>query len=89
MAAGQPISLLGGTTGGTEYAEKAARVRIMYDTPTAQQAWDIAKSLRIGYVWVDAVERHAYPAGVAKFDGAPRFFAPAFKNGEVAIYRVQ
>jgi uncharacterized membrane protein len=89
MAAGQPISLLGGTEADSEYGEKSARVRIMYQTASAQQARDIAKSLRIAYVWVDAVERKAYPAGVAKFDGAPQLFPPVFRNAEVSIYRVQ
>jgi hypothetical protein len=90
MAAGQPISLLGGTeTSGTEYADKSVRVRTMYDTPNARQAWDIARGLRIDYVWVDQVERKAYPTGVAKFDTAPQLFAPAFKNAEVSIYQVR
>jgi hypothetical protein len=89
MAAGQPISLLGGTTDGSEYFEKSTRVKAMYDTGSAQQASDIARSLRIDYIWVDGVERAAYPAGVAKFDAAPHLFAPVFKNGEVTIYHVQ
>jgi hypothetical protein len=89
MAAGQPISLLGGTAPGTEYAEKTDRVRTMYQTANAQQAADIARSLRIDYVWVDQVERKAYPTGVAKFDAAPQLFSPAFKNAEVSIYQVR
>jgi hypothetical protein len=89
MAAGQPISLLGGTTPGTEYAEKAERVRTMYQTPNVQQAAEIARSLRIDYVWVDRVERNSYPGGVAKFEASPPLFAPVFKNGEVSIYQVR
>jgi hypothetical protein len=89
MAAGEPISLLGGTAEGTEYREKSDRVKTMYSTHNAQEAWDIARSLRIDYVWVDRVERTAYAAGVAKFDASPQRFAPAFKNAEVSIYRVQ
>ena len=88
MAAGRPISLLGGTTPGSEYTEKSARVQTMYSTGSAPQASEIARSLRIDYVWVDRVERTAYPAGVAKFDAAPSLFAPVFKNAEVTIYRV-
>jgi hypothetical protein len=89
MAAGRPISLLGGTDARSEYADKSAQVKTMYATDNAQQARDIARLLRIDYVWVDRVERGAYPSGVAKFDAAPALFAPAFKNGEVSIYRVQ
>jgi uncharacterized membrane protein len=61
----------------------------MYETPGAQQASEIARSLRIDFLWVDRVERSAYPPGVAKFDTAPQLFAPVFKNAEVSIYQVR
>lgn len=88
MAAGRPISLLGGTSDGSEYAERSARARSIYQTSDARQAWDIARSLRIDYIWVDQVERAAYPAGVAKFDAHPEQFAPVFTRSDVRIYRV-
>lgn len=89
MAAGQPISLLGGTSDGSEYAERSARVRRMYETSDARQAWDIARTRRIDYIWVDRVERAAYPSGVAKFDARPELFTPVFTRGDVRIYRVR
>jgi uncharacterized membrane protein len=61
----------------------------MYQTPNVQQASEIARSLRIDYVWVDQVERNSYPVGVAKFEASPPLFAPVFKNGEVSIYQVR
>ena len=61
----------------------------MYAAPSAQEAWDLARALRIDYVWIDEVERAAYPSGMPKFDAAPQFFAPAFKNDRVTILRVQ
>lgn len=88
MAAGRPISLLGGTSDGSEYAERSARVRTMYETGDVRQAWNLARTLRIDYIWVDATERRAYPSGVAKFDAHPELFAPVFTRGEVRIYRV-
>jgi hypothetical protein len=88
MAAGRPISLLGGTDATSEYAERSAQVTTMYSTENAPQARDIARALRIDYVWVDRVERGAYPSGVAKFDVSPQFFAVAFRNREVTVYRV-
>jgi hypothetical protein len=88
MAAGRPISLLGGTADGSEYAERSSRVRTMYQTGDARQARDIARALRIGYIWVDGVERETYPGGVAKFDAAPQYFRRVFRNGEVSIYEV-
>jgi hypothetical protein len=85
MAAGLPISLLDVP----EYHEKAAMVKTMYESADAVEAWHIAVRLRIDYIYVDRVERGAYPAGVAKFAASPAHFAPAFRNEEVAIYRVQ
>lgn len=84
MAAGLPISLLDVP----EYHEKSAMVKRMYETPDAAEAWAIAMRLRIDYIYVDRVERGAYPVGVAKFAASPEHFAPAFRNEEVAIYRV-
>ena len=89
MAAGRPISLLGGTNDDSEYGERSARVRAMYQTHDAGEAWDIARALRIDYIWVDAIERAAYPNGVAKFDSAPARFSVAFRNREVTIYQVR
>ena len=85
QAAGTPRTLVQDP----EYTERSARVKTMFETTDAQQAYDLARALRIDYVWIDAVERAAYPAGMPKFDASPQFFAPAFRNGEVAIYRVQ
>jgi hypothetical protein len=84
MAAGDPRTLVADP----EYIERSERVRQMYVTTSARQAWDLARALRIDYVWVDRVEREAYPSGIAKFDASPELFAPAFKNAEVSIYRV-
>jgi hypothetical protein len=89
MAAGRPISLLGGTDDGSEYAERSLRVRRMYETADAKDAWDLARALRVEYVWVDRIERAAYPGGMVKFDASPDLFIPIFQNPEVRIYRVR
>jgi hypothetical protein len=70
-----------------EYHERSAKVHDLFATSDPKRAWDIAHALRIDYVYVDAVERSAYPDGVKKFDGSP-LFAQAFQNGEVTIYKV-
>jgi hypothetical protein len=88
MGAGRPISLLGGTTDGSEYAERSSRVRTMYATGNVREAHDIARSLRLDYIWIDRTERAAYPGGMAKFDAAPQFFTLVLRNTEVSIYRV-
>src|SRR5206468_1180298 len=83
MAAGIPRTLVDDP----EYHARSERVRQMYETDAASDAWKIARSLRIDYVWVDEVERAAYPGGIAKFNRAPEYFAPAYQNSAVAIYR--
>ena len=89
MAAGRPISLLGGTEDSSEYGQRSARVKTLYETTSGQDAADIAHALRIDYLWVDRTERAAYPAGVAKFDADVAHFVPVFANGEVRIYAVR
>ena len=53
------------------------------------RAHDIARELRIDYLWVDDNERRAYQGGVAAIDAAPGYFKPVFRNSEVAIYQVR
>jgi hypothetical protein len=89
MAAGRPISLLGGTSDGSEYGERSRRVQRMYETADAQEAAAIARALRIDYIWIDRVERAAYPAGIAKFTTASGLFTLVFQNPEVLVLRVQ
>ena len=88
MAAGRPISLLGGTENASEYGERSLRVRRMYETANAKEAWDVARALRIDYVWIDRIERAAYPGGMAKFED-PDYFVPVFQNAEVRVLRVR
>lgn len=83
MAAGLPISLLNIP----EYAERSDLARRMYATSNAGEAADLARSLRLDYVYVDEVERHAYPQGIS-FDRSPHF-ERAFDADPVVIYRVR
>ena len=84
MAAGIPISLMRVP----EYLEKSQSVKTLFETASAQEAWTIARRLRIGYLYVDTIDRQAYPA-VGKFDASPEFFVPAFRRGDVAVYEVR
>jgi uncharacterized membrane protein len=83
MAAGLPISLLDVP----EYRERSARVAAMYDTSDGVVAADIARKLRIEYIYVDEVERSAHPHGIA-FEGSP-YFNKVFEDLPVAVYRVR
>jgi uncharacterized membrane protein len=59
----------------------------MYASADAAVAFDIARKLRIEYVYVDEVERAAHPAGIAFDDW--RYFQKVFDDPPVAIYRVR
>jgi hypothetical protein len=83
MAAGLPISLLPLP----EYRERSEQVRVLYATPNAGEAADIAHRLRLDYLYVDRDDLAAYP-GVRKFDEHPDRFTRVFANDEVRIYKV-
>jgi hypothetical protein len=84
MAAGLPISLLPLP----DYDVAAKQVQTIYATPDANQAWTIARRMRIDYLYVDGADIAAYPDGVAKLDGSARHFERVFRSGDVSIYRV-
>lgn len=84
MAAGLPPFLLNVP----EYRDKSEMVQTMYATPDARQAWTIAHTLRIDYIYVDAVERRAYSQSLDKFEDS-RYFERAFANEEIVVYRVR
>jgi hypothetical protein len=81
MAGGLPISLLNIP----EYAERSDRIRAMYSTGNPVEAAEIARSLHVDYVYVDEVERRAYPDGV-RFESSGAF-QKVFEEGPVAVYR--
>ena len=83
MAGGLPISLLKIP----EYDERSDRIRAMYSAPSPSDAASVARSLRIDYVYVDQVERRAYPNGI-HFDGSDAF-EKVFDEGPVAVYHVR
>jgi hypothetical protein len=85
MAAGLPISLLPDPA----YRDRSREVRTMFRSSDPARAHDIARELRIDYLWVDDSERRAYQSGVAAIDAASGYFKPVFRNSEVAIYQVR
>lgn len=84
MAAGLALPLLEIP----EYRERSERARTVYASNDARDAWDTARALRLDYLYVDDVERRAYP-GVEKLDRNPQYFEPVFAAGPVAVYRVR
>jgi hypothetical protein len=85
MAAGQPISLLPVP----DYRERSERVRTIFASAAAEEAWSIARRLRIDYLYVDDTDTAAYPEGVRKFDRYPVMFERVFANATVRLYRVR
>jgi hypothetical protein len=85
LAAGQPISLLRAP----EYDELSAQADAMFRTTDAREAADLARRLRIDYIYIDHVEREAFgDAGLAKFSD-PRFFEQVFRRGSAAAFAVR
>jgi len=84
MATGNALALLARPI----YAERNERVRQIYASTDPRLAWQEAKGLGIDYLYVDKVERAAYPA-VNKFDLNPEYFSPVFRNAEVVVYALR
>ena len=85
MAAGLPISLLPDPA----YRNRSHQVRTIFRSSDPVRAHDLAREMRIDYLWVDDNERRAYQSGVAAIDAATGYFRPVFRNSEVAIYQVR
>jgi hypothetical protein len=84
MAAGQPISLLPQP----EYSQASELVKALFSTARADEASELARRLRIDYLYVDDDDTRAYPDGVRKFDESPALFSRVFTSGPVKIFRV-
>jgi hypothetical protein len=84
MAAGLPISLLPQP----EYNEASELVKTLFSTTRPDEASELARRLRIDYLYVDDVDTRAYPDGVRKFDESPALFSRVFTSGPVKIFRV-
>jgi hypothetical protein len=84
MAAGLPISLLRTP----EYEAPARAADALYAAGDARQAWRIARTLGVNYVYVGRVEREAYPEGL-RFDDQPDLFRIAYAAGDSTVYAVR
>lgn len=85
MSAGLPISLLPSP----EYERRSTEVRQIFVTGDPREARQLARGLRIDYLYVDSDDRTAYPEGVSKFEGQPAYFQKVFDNEEVRLYKVR
>lgn len=85
MHAGLPISLLAED----DYELRSRRMRTAYGVPDAQYAWQMLRMADVDYIYIDAIERTAFPAeSLSKFDTNPDLFRAVFKNAEATVYAV-
>jgi hypothetical protein len=85
MSAGLPISLLESPV----YLQRSQRVREIYATADPQQAWEIARELRIDFLYFGRVERMAFPEADRVLISRPDRFTPVFQNRETMVLAVQ
>jgi uncharacterized membrane protein len=85
MAAGLPTSMVPLD----KYEAASARVREVYTSRDARDAYRAAVELRIEYLVVGPPERHAYPLFERLLDERPELFRRVFKNGSMTIYFVE
>jgi hypothetical protein len=83
MAAGMPIALLEDA----RHTRLAGVVGALFSTPDGEEAWKVARDLKIDYLYVGRAERERFPAGLAKFDTSARFLV-VYRNPAVAVYAV-
>ncbi len=85
MAAGKPISLLLIP----EYQERSAQADAMFRTLDPAQASQLARALRVDYIYLDRVERESFGnAAAAKFLDA-RYFTTVFSEGSATVFAVR
>ncbi len=84
MAAGLPISMIPLEP----YRLASERIRGIFTSSTAAEAFDIALSNRIDYVFVGPAELEGYPRLPSILDEAPHLFPLKFRAGAVSVYQV-
>jgi hypothetical protein len=84
-AAGLPISLLAQE----EYERRSDRVHAMITALPVEAAYETARSLRIGYVWLDRDDQATAAATAARWATRPDLFAGVFRRGDVTIFAVR
>jgi uncharacterized membrane protein len=69
--------------------ERARQVHTLYESEDAAEAWSIASTLGIDYLYLDAVEKAAFTRqAVEKFEHYSEYFVPVFRNAEVDVFAV-
>ena len=85
MGVGLPISMVPLR----KYEQGSARASWIFETGSAESAHKLARRNGIQYLLLGTPERKRHPSAQARFDAAPEFFEPVFRNHEATIYRVR
>jgi hypothetical protein len=84
MTAGMPISMIPIK----KYQEASGRVAQVFQGPDPETAYRLASELNLQYIYVGPEENRVYPGVRERFDRAPFWFKPVFRNGSVVVYKV-
>jgi uncharacterized membrane protein len=71
-----------------KYESASERIRAVYTSTTARQAYQHSLTECIDYLVIGPPERAAYSGLQPLLDASPYLFNPAFRNGALAIYAV-
>lgn len=85
LAVGLPISMVPLH----KYRAGARQATWIFEVDSAETAHALAVKYGIDYLYVGTPERRAHPLAQARFDAAPQFFEPVFRNREAVVYRVR
>lgn len=85
MGVGLPISMVPLL----KYEQGSRRASWIFETGSPETAHDLCRRNGIQYLLLGSPERKRHPSAQARFDGAPEYFEPVFRNREATIYRVR
>jgi hypothetical protein len=85
LGVGLPISMVPLT----KYEEGVRAAAWLFEVPSAESAHRVAARNGIEYLFLGAPERSYHPGAEARFDAAPEWFEPVFRNDAASIYRVR
>jgi hypothetical protein len=85
MAVGVPISMVPML----KYEQGSRRASWIFETGSPETAHDLCRKNGIDYLLIGGPERKRHPAAQARFDAAPEYFEPVFRNREATVYLVK
>jgi hypothetical protein len=72
-----------------KYEQGSRRASWIFETGSPETAHHLSQRNGIQYLLLGSPERKRHPSAQARFDSAPEYFEPVFRNREGTIYRVK